>query len=177
MVPKKGLEPPHPCGYMDLNHARLPIPPLRQVNALRDGQGRLDGRDYPIYFTEAARCVKPLPIAGAGSIQNSDRSQTCSRSRALSPAGRGISRGAWMRRARSHSTPSLRSVAQGRLFAPPEQRLHSGGRLEIESKPVREYNLCHPPLASRRKLGRASKRSSQFRTTRASCRCERSRMI
>jgi hypothetical protein len=30
VVPKKGLEPPHPCGYMDLNHARLPIPPLRQ---------------------------------------------------------------------------------------------------------------------------------------------------
>ena len=33
LVPKKGLEPPHPCGYMDLNHARLPIPPLRQVAA------------------------------------------------------------------------------------------------------------------------------------------------
>ena len=33
MVPKKGLEPPHPCEYMDLNHARLPIPPLRhEVN-------------------------------------------------------------------------------------------------------------------------------------------------
>jgi hypothetical protein len=30
LVPKGGLEPPHPCGYMDLNHARLPIPPLRQ---------------------------------------------------------------------------------------------------------------------------------------------------
>jgi hypothetical protein len=30
MVPKKGLEPPRPCGHMDLNHARLPIPPLRQ---------------------------------------------------------------------------------------------------------------------------------------------------
>ncbi len=30
MVPKGGLEPPHPCEYMDLNHARLPIPPLRQ---------------------------------------------------------------------------------------------------------------------------------------------------
>jgi hypothetical protein len=60
MVPKKGLEPPHPCGYMDLNHARLPIPPLRQVTALRDGQRRLDGRDYPIYSTEAARGVKPL---------------------------------------------------------------------------------------------------------------------
>ncbi len=23
----RGLEPPQPCGYMDLNHARLPIPP------------------------------------------------------------------------------------------------------------------------------------------------------
>ena len=30
LVPKKGLEPPRPCGHMDLNHARLPIPPLRQ---------------------------------------------------------------------------------------------------------------------------------------------------
>src|SRR5580698_1790612 len=30
LVPKGGLEPPHPCEYMDLNHARLPIPPLRQ---------------------------------------------------------------------------------------------------------------------------------------------------
>jgi hypothetical protein len=29
-VPSKGLEPPHPCGYMDLNHARLPIPPRWQ---------------------------------------------------------------------------------------------------------------------------------------------------
>ena len=29
MVPKKGLEPPRPCGHMDLNHARLPVPPLR----------------------------------------------------------------------------------------------------------------------------------------------------
>src|SRR3954469_3144818 len=27
LVPSKGLEPPHPCEYMDLNHARLPIPP------------------------------------------------------------------------------------------------------------------------------------------------------
>src|SRR5207253_743891 len=29
-MPKRGLEPPHPCEYMTLNHARLPIPPLRQ---------------------------------------------------------------------------------------------------------------------------------------------------
>src|SRR5580765_7910253 len=31
LVPSKGLEPPHPCGYMDLNHARLPIPPRWQL--------------------------------------------------------------------------------------------------------------------------------------------------
>ena len=37
LVPKKGLEPPHPCEYMDLNHARLPIPPLRHIrNAALD---------------------------------------------------------------------------------------------------------------------------------------------
>ena len=41
LVPKKGLEPPHPCGYMDLNHARLPIPPLRQWNAVESGPERL----------------------------------------------------------------------------------------------------------------------------------------
>jgi hypothetical protein len=35
-VPKKGLEPPHPCGYMDLNHARLPIPPLRPVTGFAE---------------------------------------------------------------------------------------------------------------------------------------------
>ena len=32
MVPSKGLEPPHPCEYMDLNHARLPIPPRWHVD-------------------------------------------------------------------------------------------------------------------------------------------------
>jgi hypothetical protein len=30
LVPSKGLEPPHRCRYMDLNHARLPIPPRWQ---------------------------------------------------------------------------------------------------------------------------------------------------
>ncbi len=30
MVPKRGLEPPQDCSHMNLNHARLPIPPLRQ---------------------------------------------------------------------------------------------------------------------------------------------------
>ena len=40
VVPKKGLEPPHPCGYMDLNHARLPIPPLR-LGKCREPETRL----------------------------------------------------------------------------------------------------------------------------------------
>ena len=31
MVPKKGLEPPRRCRHMDLNHARLPVPPLRLI--------------------------------------------------------------------------------------------------------------------------------------------------
>src|SRR5689334_8462511 len=43
MVPKKGLEPPHPCEYMDLNHARLPIPPLRHYVA-PDQTRRCDGK-------------------------------------------------------------------------------------------------------------------------------------
>lgn len=34
LVPKKGLEPSHPCEYMDLNHARLPIPPRWQSTAM-----------------------------------------------------------------------------------------------------------------------------------------------
>src|ERR1700738_4501640 len=37
LVPKKGLEPPHPCEYVDLNHARLPIPPLRHKTQIRRG--------------------------------------------------------------------------------------------------------------------------------------------
>ena len=34
-VRKRGLEPPRPCGHMNLNHARLPIPPLPHK---KDGQ-------------------------------------------------------------------------------------------------------------------------------------------
>ena len=29
LMPERGFEPPRPCGHMNLNHARLPIPPLR----------------------------------------------------------------------------------------------------------------------------------------------------
>ena len=52
MVPKKGLEPPHPCGYMDLNHARLPIPPLR---LFRTALLRHQGEDYNTSFYRRLR--------------------------------------------------------------------------------------------------------------------------
>jgi K+-sensing histidine kinase KdpD len=63
MVPKKGLEPPHPCGYMDLNHARLPIPPLRQVNysAVR---AALKEDTAASILTRHGLSVKPRPTAG-----------------------------------------------------------------------------------------------------------------
>lgn len=31
MVRMRGLEPPRDCSHMDLNHARLPIPPHPQI--------------------------------------------------------------------------------------------------------------------------------------------------
>ena len=54
LVPKKGLEPPHPCGYMDLNHARLPIPPLRRGAA---AERRREGYTA-IYFTDVNGCMQ-----------------------------------------------------------------------------------------------------------------------
>src|SRR6266699_3512786 len=64
MVPKKGLEPPHPCGYMDLNHARLPIPPLRRVTLriVTSLAGRCRGRTI-LYSTDDEGRVKRSPIA------------------------------------------------------------------------------------------------------------------
>src|SRR5271166_2767909 len=46
LVPKKGLEPPHPCGYMDLNHARLPIPPLRRGKPTSEEPNSLRWREF-----------------------------------------------------------------------------------------------------------------------------------
>ena len=64
MVPKKGLEPPHPCGYMDLNHARLPIPPLRQVITLRCGLAALKEDTSASILTRHGLSVKPGRAAG-----------------------------------------------------------------------------------------------------------------
>src|SRR5580698_4897075 len=59
LVPSKGLEPPHPCGYMDLNHARLPIPPRWQkVIRLRGDPCGAPFRREPqlIFYKGVARC-------------------------------------------------------------------------------------------------------------------------
>src|SRR5437660_5466926 len=58
LVPKKGLEPPHPCGYMDLNHARLPIPPLRRVTfrSVASFAGRRAGRTALLFYRQCGRC-------------------------------------------------------------------------------------------------------------------------
>ena len=56
-MPKKGLEPPRPCGHMDLNHARLPIPPLRHEGTAAV-TSRSRGKDYVTIFAEALSAVK-----------------------------------------------------------------------------------------------------------------------
>jgi hypothetical protein len=61
VVPKKGLEPPHPCGYMDLNHARLPIPPLRRVTELAEQPSAACQGELLFYSTDAPAPVK-LPL-------------------------------------------------------------------------------------------------------------------
>ena len=61
VVPKKGLEPPHPCGYMDLNHARLPIPPLRLEVAgrvsHRTEQPSANGRNKILFSQSRGKAV------------------------------------------------------------------------------------------------------------------------
>ena len=72
MVPKKGLEPPHPCEYMDLNHARLPIPPLRhyqpQPGTLEDQLSK--SRKYrplcQLGRLNALRACRPVAVISRG---------------------------------------------------------------------------------------------------------------
>ena len=61
LVPKKGLEPPHPCEYMDLNHARLPIPPLRHGRP-SSARARRTGSNFESRKC-ALRCQIPAPKA------------------------------------------------------------------------------------------------------------------
>jgi hypothetical protein len=57
LVPSKGLEPPHRCRYMDLNHARLPIPPRWQVDSqCRSQNAAASGRPAFLFYRDAVRC-------------------------------------------------------------------------------------------------------------------------
>src|ERR1700691_2887297 len=59
LVPSKGLEPPHRCRYMDLNHARLPIPPRWQSWTLRCSGGpkaAVSGRPTILFYRHATAC-------------------------------------------------------------------------------------------------------------------------
>src|SRR5713226_4418000 len=61
LVPSKGLEPPHRCRYMDLNHARLPIPPRWQSGLAMQRRPLKPPcqEDQPFYFTSMSEAVKP----------------------------------------------------------------------------------------------------------------------
>ena len=58
LVPSKGLEPPHPCEYMDLNHARLPIPPRWQVDlhCSGDPKAAVSGRPAQSFYRHYPLC-------------------------------------------------------------------------------------------------------------------------
>ena len=58
LVPSKGLEPPHRCRYMDLNHARLPIPPRWQSGTamLRRPRGRPSQEDQFPFYSPVKAC-------------------------------------------------------------------------------------------------------------------------
>ena len=61
-MPKGGLEPPHPCEYMDLNHARLPIPPLRHGVLKRRPAKELKHLPRDSSFTNPAGDVNASPL-------------------------------------------------------------------------------------------------------------------
>src|SRR4030088_135528 len=73
LVPSKGLEPPHPCGYMDLNHARLPIPPRwpgYDCGSFRHfGRSGTDSADHKARLQE--RTASPF-YRGVAGCQTSD---------------------------------------------------------------------------------------------------------
>ena len=63
VVPKRGLEPPHPCEYMDLNHARLPIPPLRHICSVLSLRTRSRGNHkFPRASAVCQMCGRTHPI-------------------------------------------------------------------------------------------------------------------
>jgi hypothetical protein len=70
MVPKKGLEPPRRCRHMDLNHARLPIPPLRLI-ALRTSE-----RSQKVSLQKSGRLSTPTFIVQRVPLLSNLRART-----------------------------------------------------------------------------------------------------
>ena len=68
LVPSKGLEPPHPCEYMDLNHARLPIPPRWLVDLQYSG-----GRKAAVRKTNSSILQTRSPVSNAPRIKSALR--------------------------------------------------------------------------------------------------------
>ena len=60
LVPSKGLEPPHRCRYMDLNHARLPIPPRWQVDFRCSGSRKLPDQETCLTILQARSRLSTL---------------------------------------------------------------------------------------------------------------------
>jgi hypothetical protein len=76
-VPKGGLEPPHPCEYMDLNHARLPIPPLRH-GVIRSGQTEPEHANRELLVLQTGRRLSiPEPPGGPNARLLSNKSVYC----------------------------------------------------------------------------------------------------
>ncbi len=60
-VPKGGLEPPQAYAYMTLNHARLPIPPLRLAVSGVYGGRRAEGKPKPRFVFPCHPPPAPVP--------------------------------------------------------------------------------------------------------------------
>ena len=80
MVPKGGLEPPHPCEYMDLNHARLPIPPLRHSMHVISPAARHGSRESLVLQT-----LGPLSIESGFAYTETIQATAKTRSEASAP--------------------------------------------------------------------------------------------
>src|SRR5215475_7937735 len=77
-MPKRGLEPPRGDPHMTLNHARLPIPPLRQPTDARTYEHRtLHSREHGAILVQMLlRPPPPVPPARTGGTTHGDHYTT-----------------------------------------------------------------------------------------------------
>jgi hypothetical protein len=73
LVPKRGLEPPQDCSHMNLNHARLPVPPLRQKKSISDRpKNTRNHHRIKIFLTDQQFGLLNPPLS-----KKSPRTETC----------------------------------------------------------------------------------------------------